>query len=240
MKDVINKVCRPLRWTPGRRCVVPAHASAAACLAWEECAGGGRRRVLRGHAGLRQEHCHWLWSHERPHRLLCRQPGACQLRNTGCIYRESVLTPPPVLELALSFLRAQPLVASGCLDINASVKAARWVRFCDAFNIPIVTFVDVPGFLPGVNQEHNGVRAIGAGRTIGVAPVAQCGQGIDAASWRALADYPPRRQAALRLRRGHRPQGHRYVRHCKRRRADAARHLTWLGSTALLVDARRQ
>ena len=52
----------------------------------------------------------------------------------------------------------QPLVASGCLDINSSTKAARWVRFCDAFNIPIVTFVDVPGFLPGVNQEHNGVR----------------------------------------------------------------------------------
>eukprot|EP00118_Oscarella_pearsei_P016921 m.165480 g.165480 ORF g.165480 m.165480 type:complete len:135 (+) comp38890_c2_seq90:1839-2243(+) len=43
----------------------------------------------------------------------------------------------------------QPLVAAGCLDINASVKGARFVRFCDAFNIPIVTFVDVPGFLPG-------------------------------------------------------------------------------------------
>ena len=66
---------------------------------------------------------------------------------------------PPV-DLATWPRRAQPLVASGCLDINASVKAARWVRFCDAFNIPIITFVDVPGFLPGVNQEHNGVRAI--------------------------------------------------------------------------------
>lgn len=54
----------------------------------------------------------------------------------------------------------QPTQASGCLDINASVKAARWVRFCDAFNIPILTFVDVPGFLPGVNQEHQGVRAV--------------------------------------------------------------------------------
>jgi propionyl-CoA carboxylase beta chain len=46
-------------------------------------------------------------------------------------------------------LANQPLVAAGCLDINASVKGARFVRFCDAFNIPILTFVDVPGFLPG-------------------------------------------------------------------------------------------
>ncbi|KCV71793.1 propionyl-CoA carboxylase beta chain, mitochondrial [Fonticula alba] len=56
----------------------------------------------------------------------------------------------------------QPMVASGCLDINASVKAARWVRFCDAFNIPIITLVDVPGFLPGVNQELNGIIRHGA------------------------------------------------------------------------------
>ncbi|KAJ3356117.1 hypothetical protein GGF32_001698 [Allomyces javanicus] len=56
----------------------------------------------------------------------------------------------------------QPMVSSGVLDINASVKAARWVRFCDAFNIPIVTFVDVPGFLPGTAQEHNGIIRHGA------------------------------------------------------------------------------
>jgi propionyl-CoA carboxylase beta chain len=56
----------------------------------------------------------------------------------------------------------QPLVLSGALDINASVKAARFVRFCDAFNIPIVTFVDVPGFLPGTNQEHGGIIKNGA------------------------------------------------------------------------------
>eukprot|EP01114_Cavostelium_apophysatum_P008705 TRINITY_DN2142_c0_g1_i1.p1 TRINITY_DN2142_c0_g1~~TRINITY_DN2142_c0_g1_i1.p1 ORF type:complete len:545 (+),score=151.11 TRINITY_DN2142_c0_g1_i1:84-1718(+) len=56
----------------------------------------------------------------------------------------------------------QPLELSGCLDINASVKAARFVRFCDAFNIPLVTLVDVPGFLPGTNQEHNGVIRHGA------------------------------------------------------------------------------
>jgi acetyl-CoA carboxylase alpha subunit len=50
----------------------------------------------------------------------------------------------------------------GCLDINSSVKGARFVRFCDAFNIPIITFVDVPGFLPGTGQEHNGIIRHGA------------------------------------------------------------------------------
>lgn len=56
----------------------------------------------------------------------------------------------------------QPKVAAGCLDINASVKGARFVRFCDAFNIPIVTFVDVPGFLPGTHQEYGGIIRHGA------------------------------------------------------------------------------
>ena len=56
----------------------------------------------------------------------------------------------------------QPLVLAGTLDINASVKAARFVRFCDAFNIPIVSLVDVPGFLPGTGQEYNGVILHGA------------------------------------------------------------------------------
>ncbi|HLU36055.1 MAG TPA: acyl-CoA carboxylase subunit beta [Thermomicrobiales bacterium] len=51
----------------------------------------------------------------------------------------------------------QPAVLAGTLDIAASVKAARFVRFCDAFNIPLVTFVDVPGFLPGTDQEYNGI-----------------------------------------------------------------------------------
>ncbi|KAJ2491933.1 hypothetical protein IWW37_001905 [Coemansia sp. RSA 2050] len=56
----------------------------------------------------------------------------------------------------------QPLVSSGVLDIDASVKAARFVRFCDAFNIPLITFVDVPGFLPGTQQEHGGIIREGA------------------------------------------------------------------------------
>lgn len=56
----------------------------------------------------------------------------------------------------------QPAALAGTLDINASVKAARFVRFCDAFNIPLLTFVDVPGFLPGVNQEYEGIIRHGA------------------------------------------------------------------------------
>jgi acetyl-CoA carboxylase carboxyltransferase component len=56
----------------------------------------------------------------------------------------------------------QPKYMAGVLDSNASRKAARFVRFCDAFNIPIVTFVDVPGFLPGTGQEYNGVITHGA------------------------------------------------------------------------------
>ncbi|MCC6873733.1 MAG: acyl-CoA carboxylase subunit beta [Sandaracinaceae bacterium] len=56
----------------------------------------------------------------------------------------------------------QPMVLAGCLDIDASVKAARFVRFCDAFNLPLVTFVDVPGFLPGTGQEYGGIIKHGA------------------------------------------------------------------------------
>jgi propionyl-CoA carboxylase beta chain len=56
----------------------------------------------------------------------------------------------------------QPMVLAGCLDIESSIKAARFVRFCDCFNIPIMTFVDVPGFLPGTSQEFNGIIKHGA------------------------------------------------------------------------------
>ena len=56
----------------------------------------------------------------------------------------------------------QPAHLAGTLDIDASVKAARFVRFCDAFNIPLVTFEDVPGFLPGTQQEHGGIIRHGA------------------------------------------------------------------------------
>lgn len=63
---------------------------------------------------------------------------------------------------AVGVVANQPAVLAGTLDIAASEKAARFVRFCDAFNIPILTFVDVPGFLPGVDQEHGGIIRHGA------------------------------------------------------------------------------
>jgi propionyl-CoA carboxylase beta chain len=63
---------------------------------------------------------------------------------------------------SVGFIANNPMHLAGCLDIEASEKAARFIRFCDAFSIPIVTFVDVPGFLPGVAQEHNGIIKHGA------------------------------------------------------------------------------
>jgi propionyl-CoA carboxylase beta subunit len=63
---------------------------------------------------------------------------------------------------SVGIIANQPAVLAGCLDINASVKGARFVRFCDAFNIPLVTFEDVPGFLPGTQQEYGGIIRHGA------------------------------------------------------------------------------
>jgi len=63
---------------------------------------------------------------------------------------------------AIGVVANQPRVNAGTLDIDSSVKGARFVRFCDAFNIPILTFVDVPGFMPGTDQEHNGIIMHGA------------------------------------------------------------------------------
>ena len=68
----------------------------------------------------------------------------------------------PSLDTLIPPSANQPMVLAGCLDINSSKKGARFVRFCDAFEIPIVTFVDVPGFLPGVGQEHSGIIKHGA------------------------------------------------------------------------------
>ncbi len=63
---------------------------------------------------------------------------------------------------SIGIVANQPAVLAGILDINSSEKAGRFVRFCDAFNIPILTFVDVPGFMPGTDQEHNGIIRAGA------------------------------------------------------------------------------
>jgi methylmalonyl-CoA carboxyltransferase 12S subunit len=67
-----------------------------------------------------------------------------------------------MLGRSIGIIANQPAVLSGVLDINASVKASRFVRFCNAFNVPLVTFVDVPGFLPGIDQEHGGIIRHGA------------------------------------------------------------------------------
>src|SRR5438046_6778748 len=63
---------------------------------------------------------------------------------------------------AIGVVANQPDYLAGCLDIDSSVKGARFVRFCDAFNIPILTFEDVPGFLPGTVQEYGGIIRHGA------------------------------------------------------------------------------
>ena len=67
-----------------------------------------------------------------------------------------------VLGRTIGIVANQPLVLSGAIDINASIKSSRFIRFCNAFNIPLVTFVDVPGFLPGVQQEYGGIIRNGA------------------------------------------------------------------------------
>jgi len=67
-----------------------------------------------------------------------------------------------ILGRSIGIIANQPAVHSGAIDINASVKSSRFIRFCNAFNIPLVTFVDVPGFLPGVQQEHGGIIRNGA------------------------------------------------------------------------------
>ena len=63
---------------------------------------------------------------------------------------------------SVGLVAQQPAILAGALDIDASIKAARFVRTCDCFNVPLVTFVDVPGFLPGVGQEHGGIIKHGA------------------------------------------------------------------------------
>jgi methylmalonyl-CoA carboxyltransferase large subunit len=67
-----------------------------------------------------------------------------------------------ILGRTIGIVANQPLVLSGAIDINASTKTSRFIRFCNAFNIPVVTFVDVPGFLPGVEQEYGGIIRHGA------------------------------------------------------------------------------
>jgi propionyl-CoA carboxylase beta chain len=84
------------------------------------------------------------------------------LRDPAQPRQEHSLRLHPPQRLTVGVVANQPMVLAGCLDIDSSKKAARFVRFCDAFNIPILTLVDVPGFLPGVGQEYNGIIKHGA------------------------------------------------------------------------------
>ena len=110
-----------------------------------------RRRPGRDQAGLRRARRHHARRRCRgllrsPVRL-CRQHRRGFARITG---------------RSVGIIANQPLSQAGVLDINASNKASRFIRFCNAFNIPLVTFVDVPGFLPGVEQEYGGIIRHGA------------------------------------------------------------------------------
>ena len=78
-------------------------------------------------------------------------------------YAKNILTGFARLDgKSIGIIASQPLVMAGCLDINASDKAARFIRTCDSFNIPLLTLVDVPGFLPGTVQEYGGIIRHGA------------------------------------------------------------------------------
>ena len=78
--------------------------------------------------------------------------------NTGDKHAKNIITGFARMDgQSIGIVANQPLVLAGCLDIDSSRKAARFVRFCDCFNIPIITFVDVPGFLPGTKQEYGGI-----------------------------------------------------------------------------------
>jgi len=82
---------------------------------------------------------------------------------TQALYAPNILTGFGRVEgRPVGIVANQPMQFAGCLDITASEKAARFVRTCDAFNVPVLTFVDVPGFLPGVDQEHDGIIRRGA------------------------------------------------------------------------------
>ena len=97
--------------------------------------------------------------------ILCEIAGRLKTIHAGHdhIHQNTIRTGERRLPNAfLGIVGNQPMVLAGCLDINASRKAARFVRFCDAFNIPLVTLVDVPGFMPGMAQEEGGIINHGA------------------------------------------------------------------------------
>ena len=95
--------------------------------------------------------------------LVCTVADNCEFLEVHSLYAENIVVGFARLNgKVVGVVANQPDVLAGCLDINASDKGARFIRFCDAFNIPLVALVDVPGFLPGVSQEHGGIIRHGA------------------------------------------------------------------------------
>ena len=123
-------------------------------------AGCGRpRREIARHAGARQSEQALRHQGTDPE---SRGRGRL-LRDRAALTRKNIVTGfGRIAGRTVGFVANQPMVLAGVLDSDASRKAARFVRFCDAFNIPIVTFVDVPGFLPGTDQEYGGLIKHGA------------------------------------------------------------------------------
>jgi methylmalonyl-CoA carboxyltransferase large subunit len=130
-----------------------------------------------------------------------------------------------MLGRSIGIIANQPSVLSGVLDINAATKSSRFIRFCNAFNIPLVTFVDVPGFLPGVEQEHGGIIRHGAKmlfaysaatvpkiqvilrKSFGGAHLAMCSKDLGADRVSRLAYRRSRRHGGRGSRRSGLPQG---------------------------------
>ena len=151
----------------------------------------------------------------------------------------------------VGFVANQPMVLAGVLDIDASRKAARFVRFCDAFDIPIVTFVDVPGFLPGTDQEYGGLIKHGAKLLFAYQPVHRAAghrdhpqgvrrrlrrDGVEARRRRRqlrLADGADRGDGRQGRGRDHLPRRHR------RRREDRRAHQGIRGPLPVAVRRRR-
>lgn len=95
--------------------------------------------------------------------IICTVLDNCEFLEVHALYAENMVVGFGRLNgKVVGVVANQPKVLAGCIDINASDKGARFIRFCDAFNIPVITLVDVPGFLPGVSQEHGGIIRHGA------------------------------------------------------------------------------
>ena len=154
---------------PDERACADTHPRAALVPAAEQHRGsaGACRRRIRARPRGRRRSTRWCRSTRTSRTTSSRSSRASS--TTGTSSRSS---PSYAQNIVVGFARIdgrtvgivanQPAHLAGCLDIDASVKAARFVRFCDCFNIPLVTFVDVPGFLPGTKQEYGGIIKHGA------------------------------------------------------------------------------